>query len=67
MTWNVSFGNPHFHETVQSVKSEMRVVARDVHHVTSAEEASEPIPAHKGVGFAQVSADAMIGFLPWTY
>jgi DNA-binding transcriptional LysR family regulator len=43
--------NPHFHETVQSVKTEKRVAVRDVHHVTSAEEASELILAHKGVGF----------------
>lgn len=43
--------NPHFHETIQTVQAERRVAVRELHHVMTAEEASELILAHQGVGF----------------
>ncbi|PSH05196.1 MAG: LysR family transcriptional regulator [Acidobacteria bacterium] len=43
--------NPHLHEMIQGVSSERGVAAAEVHHVTTAEEASELILAHKGVAF----------------
>ena len=43
--------NPHLHEMIQSVKSERGIPVPEVHHVMTAEEASELILAHKGAAF----------------
>jgi len=43
--------NPHFHEMIRTAAVETGIAARDVHHVMTAEEASELVMAHKGVAF----------------
>jgi DNA-binding transcriptional LysR family regulator len=43
--------NPHLYDTVQLVASENGVRASDIHHVMSAEEASELVLEHKGLAF----------------
>jgi len=43
--------NPHLHEMIQGIKSERGIPVPEVHHVMTAEEASELILAHKGAAF----------------
>ena len=43
--------NPYLHEMIRNVQSEKGIAASDVHHVTTADEASELILTHKGVAF----------------
>jgi DNA-binding transcriptional LysR family regulator len=43
--------SPHLYEMIQSTASEKGVLASDVHHVMSAEEASELVLEHKGLAF----------------
>jgi DNA-binding transcriptional LysR family regulator len=43
--------NPHLHEMIQGVRSERGIPVPEVHHVMTAEEASELILAHKGAAF----------------
>jgi DNA-binding transcriptional LysR family regulator len=43
--------NPHLHEKIQRVASERRILASDIHYVTSAEEASELIRENRALAF----------------
>ena len=43
--------NPHLHEMIQGVKSARGIPVPEVHHVMTAEEASELVLAHKGAAF----------------
>ena len=47
--------NPYLHEMIQEAKSEKGIAVTDVHHVMTAEEASELILAHRGVAFMTCS------------
>jgi len=43
--------NQSFYDMIRAVASERGIVARDIHHIMTAEEAPELILAHKGVAF----------------
>jgi DNA-binding transcriptional LysR family regulator len=43
--------SPHLYDTIQLVASEKGILASDIHHVMSAEEASELVLEHKGLAF----------------
>ena len=43
--------NPHVHEMIEGIKSERGISVPEVHHVMTAEEASELILAHQGAAF----------------
>ena len=43
--------NPHFYEMIRATASERGIVAPDIHHVMTAEEAPELVLSHTGVAF----------------